>query len=269
MTDRPRVGRIATFDQSEFPTRTLLALKGDHVVSVCIPARDEETTVGEVVATVRGSDAMRSGLIDELVVIDDGSLDATASIAHEAGATVHPSAPPDVDGKPRALGKGGAMRRGLEVTSGDLVAFLDADVTNLRPWFVTGIIGPLLLDPGIVLVKGCYTRPIDGIARGGGRVTELVAKPALSLLFPELVGVEQPLAGETAARRPVLESLELVDGYGIEMGLLIDVYERFGVDAIAQVDLGERVHRNRPLDELAPQAREVLAAALLRAGRRR
>ena len=245
----------------------LLERKGDRLVSVCIPARDEEETVGAVVATVRASAAMARGLIDELVVVEDGSLDATAAVAEAAGATVVPSAPPDLDGKPRAVGKGGAMRVGISVTSGDVVAFLDADVTNVRPWFVTGLVGPLLLDPRVALVKGCYTRPIDGVARGGGRVTELVAKPLLSLLFPELVGIEQPLAGETAARRDVLESVELVDGYGVEIGLLVDVAERYGVDALAQVDLGERAHRNRPLDELAPQAREVLAAALVRAGR--
>ena len=259
------MGRIATFDHRDYPLSALVAAKGRLRISVCVPARDEEDTVGSVVGIVRTGLVEGVPLVDEIVVIDDGSLDSTALVAESAGARVVPSGPPGVDGKPRALGKGGAMRRGLEETSGDIVVFLDADVTNLRGWFVSGLVGPLLTDEAFGLVKGCYTRPIGGRASGGGRVTELVARPIISLLFPELVGVEQPLAGETAGRREVLESVQLVDGYGVELGLLVDVARRFGAESIAQVDLGVRAHRNRPLDELAGQAREVLAAALERA----
>ncbi len=255
-------GEISTFDHREFPVERLADLKGDHRVAVCIPARDEERTVGRVVAAVRSELVERTGLVDELVVIDDGSLDATAAMAARAGACVVPSAESTPGARPVAVGKGGAMRRGIEATTGDLVVFLDADVENLRAHFVTGLLGPLLARPDIVLVKGCYARAYRGDPAGGGRVTELVARPAISLLFPSLAAVSQPLAGETALRRCVVEELELAEGYGVEMGLLLDVAERHGSGAIAQVDLGVRVHRNRPLAELAPQAREVLSAAL-------
>ncbi|HUZ19015.1 MAG TPA: glucosyl-3-phosphoglycerate synthase [Acidimicrobiales bacterium] len=255
-------GEISTFDHREFPADRLADLKGDHRVAVCIPARDEERTVARVVAAVRYELVERTRIVDELVVIDDGSLDATAAVAERAGARVVPSTEGRCAARPAAIGKGGAMRRGVEVTTGDLVVFLDADVVNLRDHFVTGLLGPLLVRPDLVLVKGCYTRAYRGDPSGGGRVTELVARPAISLLFPSLAALSQPLAGETAVRRSVVEELELAEGYGVEMGLLLDVAGRHGAGAIAQVDLGVRVHRNRPLAELAPQAREVLAVAL-------
>ena len=158
------------------------------------------------------------------------------------------------------------MQTGLDATSGEIVVFLDGDVENFAPHFVTGLLGPVFARPETVLVKGCYRRPIDGAATGGGRVTELAARPVLSLLFPELAGVVQPLAGEVAVRRGALEGIELAAGYGVEIAMLIDLARRFGAGSIAQVDLDVRVHRNRPLHELAPQARAVLAEALLRAG---
>jgi glucosyl-3-phosphoglycerate synthase len=257
---------IATFDHREFPVARAVELKGSATVSVCIPARDEQATVGRVVATVRDALMGRTGLVDELVVVDDGSLDATAGLAARAGARVVASGPVGSRGEPVGTGKGGAMAAGLAATSGDLVVFLDADVTNMRPHFVSGLLGPLLARPGTVLVKGSYTRSLHGSPTGGGRVTELVARPLLALLFPELAGVSQPLAGETALRRSALAEIELAAGYGVEMALLLDVAARFGVGSVAQVDLGTRAHRNRPLAELAPQAREVMAAALARAG---
>jgi glucosyl-3-phosphoglycerate synthase len=165
-------------------------------------------------------------------------------------------------------GKGEAMRTGLSATDGDLIVFLDADVSNFAPHFVTGMLGPLLVREDILLVKGFYERPLHGQRNGGGRVTELVARPAIDLLFPHLAPVRQPLAGESAAPRAVLEKVGLASGYGVEMGLLIDVAERFGVESIAQVDLGVRIHRNRPLAELRHQATDVLHAALIRAGAR-
>lgn len=264
---RIAAGPIATFHHLEFDPWALAAAKRGRRVSVCVPARDEEATVGAVVSVVRESLVEEVGLVDELVVVDDGSRDATAAAAAAAGARVVASCPDvGVDGLPVALGKGGALRRGLEETTGELVVLLDADVTNLAPHFVTGLVAPLVGDDATVLVKAFYNRPFDGAPTGGGRVTELLARPLLAQLFPELASVHQPLAGETALRRDVLEGIELEEGYGVEMGLLVDVAQRYGAGALAQVDLGERVHRNRPLEELVPQASAVLAVALARAG---
>jgi glucosyl-3-phosphoglycerate synthase len=157
------------------------------------------------------------------------------------------------------------MRVGLDACKGDIIAFLDADVTNFGPHFVSGLLGPLLLDHGVSLVKGFYERPLHDAPAGGGRVTELMARPIIDLLFPDLAGVFQPLAGETAASRAVLEACGLADGYAVELAILIDVAARFGADTIAQVDLGVRAHRNRPLSELRPQATDILRTALARA----
>jgi glucosyl-3-phosphoglycerate synthase len=256
MSDGPR-----TFHRSQFPTTRLLAAKAGRTVTVCIPSRDEERTVGTVVAAVVGphvAAAGGSGLVDEVLVVDDGSRDATAGRARAAGARVL-SLPDGGD-------KGGAMQAGLEASSGDLIVFLDADVENTSPDFVTGLVGPLLAEEDVALVKGFYRRPLHGDPAGGGRVTELMAKPLLEVFFPQLTGVRQPLAGETAAPRWVLDKLELAPGYGVELGLLVDVASRFGTASLAQVDLGVRVHRNRPLEELRPQAVDVLRAALARAG---
>ena len=258
-------GAIASFDHRDFPVALVRELKGATSVSVCIPARDEAATVGRIVASVRDGLMGRVGVVDELVVVDDGSLDATAVVARRAGARVVPSSTA-AGGGPGPLGKGDAMRAGVASTTGDLVVFLDADVTNFRPHFVSGLLGPLLTRPPTVLVKGAYARYLHGSPTGGGRVTELVARPVLALTYPELAEVRQPLAGETAVRRSVLREVELAPGYGVEIALLIDVADRFGAAALAQVDLGIRAHRNRPLAELAPQAREVLGAALARLG---
>ena len=238
----------------------LLAAKAGRTVSVCIPARNEEPTVGSVVAAVVGSHvaaAGGSGVVDVVLVVDDGSTDTTAVVARAAGARVLTLA--------ESGGKGRGMAAGLEATMGNLVVFLDADVENTSGEFVTSLLGPLLIEDDVALVKGFYDRPLHGTPGGGGRVTELMARPLIEVLFPDLVEVRQPLAGETASRRWVLEKLELAPGYGVELGLLLDVAIRIGVGAIAQVDLGTRVHRNRPLDELRPQAVEVLRAALERA----
>jgi len=233
----------------------LVAAKAGRSISVCLPARNEERTVGPAVAAVRPLlEAAGGGLVDEILVVDDGSLDQTAARARSAGARVVAQWP--------GGDKAAAMRAGLEASVGDIVVFLDADVENPTEHFVPRLVAPLLVDATTVLVKGFYDRPLDGAPTGGGRVTELVARPVIELLFPELAWVRQPLAGETAAHRWALEKLTFADGYGVELGLLIDVARRFGVESIAEVDLGVRVHRNRPLDELRPQARDVLAAAL-------
>jgi glucosyl-3-phosphoglycerate synthase len=249
------------FDHTRFDPAALAEAKGDRRVSVCIPARNEAGTVGRIVRTIVTALAQGSGsgaLIDEVVVVDDGSVDQTAQIAARAGARV-------LSTGSSGGGKGQAMRSCLEAVDGDLIAFVDADVTNFEPHFVTGLLGPLLVDDSVSLVKGYYHRPLHGVPDGGGRVTELMAKPVIDLLFPHLASIEQPLAGETAAPRWVLEKCGLADGYAVELALLIDVAARFGIATIAQVDLGTRVHRNRPLAELRPQATDILRAALARA----
>jgi glucosyl-3-phosphoglycerate synthase len=224
-------------------------------VSVCIPARNEAATVAGVVAPVRPALVGPEPLVDELIVVDDGSTDATAVLAAAAGARVVSRTDPS--------GKGRAMGAGLAASSGDIVVFLDADVRNVGLHFVTRLVDALVLDEGLVLVKGSYERPGNGGA-GGGRVTELLARPLLRRFFPDLAFLHQPLAGEVAVRREALAGLVLEPGYGVEIGMLIDVARRYGPAAIAEVDLGERAHRNRPLSELSGQADEVLGAVLSR-----
>jgi len=243
-----------------FDAAALAGAKAGRTVSVCVPARNEAATIGPIVeAIVRELTAAGGGvpLVDEVVVVDDGSTDDTAAIAGRAGARVVP-------GDSAGGGKGQAMRVALREAEGDLIAFVDGDVTNFSPYFVTGLLGPLLTDDRVTVVKGYYDRPVHGEPDGGGRVTELVARPVIDLLFPALAVVRQPLAGETAAPRWVFEKCGLADGYAVELALLIDVASHFGVETIAQVDLGVRVHRNRPLSELRPQATDILAAALAR-----
>lgn len=242
---------------------TLVELKGDHTVSVCLPARDEASTVGTIVATIRRELMEAVPLVDEVIVVDDHSRDDTARVARLAGADV-------VDARttlPEATGpgKGQALWKSLHESSGDLVLWCDADIDHFGSHFVTGLLAPLLIHPEVSFVKGTYARPLVG-GDGGGRVTELVARPLLANLFPELAAIGQPLAGEYGGRRRLLERLPFVDGYGVDIALLIDAARAVGTEGITEVDLGERRHRNRTLDELGPQATAVLRAALLRAG---
>jgi glucosyl-3-phosphoglycerate synthase len=255
---------IRTFHHAEFDPRGLAGRKADHVVSVCLPARNEQDTVGPILRTIRSELMEAIPLVDELVVIDDHSTDATAERAAAEGATVVDAAavlPTYGEGH----GKGEAMWKSLFVAGGDLIVWCDADVRDFPSHYVTGLLGPLLTRPEIAFVKGFYERPLSPDGNGGGRVTELVARPVISLLFPQLAPIVQPLAGEYAGRREVLEELPFVEGYGVDLGLLIDIADRYGPEVIAQTDLGRRVHRNRPLDELAPQAMSVLTTALRRA----
>ena len=198
-------------------------------------------------------------------MIDDGSTDATAEVAGWEGARV--LAVDDVLPElPDGSGKGNALWMSLYACDGDIVCWLDADVRNFGSHFVTRLLEPLLTDPAIGFVKGYYRRPLHGEPTGGGRVTELMARPLLSALFPHLAGFVQPLAGEYAGRRALLETVPFVEGWGVELGLLIDLVANFGIDAIAQVDLDVREHRNRPLEELGPQAMAILVTGLRRAG---
>jgi glucosyl-3-phosphoglycerate synthase len=234
-------------------------------ISVCLPARDEEATVGHIVATVRRTLMEAVPLVDEVVVIDDRSTDATAEAAAWEGArvlAVDDILPETGPGH----GKGNAMWKSLYATDGDIVCWVDADLRNFGPDFVTGLVGPLLTEPEIAFVKSYYRRPLHGEPTGGGRVTELVARPLVSVLFPELAGFIQPLGGEYAGRRDVLEAVPFVEGWGVELGLLVDIVARVGLGATAQVDLGVREHRNRPIDELGAPATAILLTALRRAG---
>jgi glucosyl-3-phosphoglycerate synthase len=257
-----------TFHHRQFDVDRLVEAKRGRRISVCLPARDEEATVGRVVGTIRRELVERRPLVDELLVIDDGSIDNTAAAARAAGAKVVAASSllTEYDTPGTEGGKGAALWKAVYASRGDIVVFCDADVRNFGPRFVSGLVGPLLLDDGLAFVKGFYDRPLDGRPGEGGRVTELVARPLISLLFPQLAGIVQPLAGECAAPREVLEQVPFVEGYGVDLGLVIDVADRFGLHAMAQSDLGVRVHRNRPLEELAPQAMAILQTALARRG---
>lgn len=243
----------------------LTEVKGSRTVSVCIPARNEARTIGPIVAAIRAHLKDEAGLVDEIVVMNHASTDGTASTAALAGARVVDADLVAAEFGP-AVGKGDVLWRSLLASRGDIVVWLDADLESFTPDYVTALLGPLLLSDSVSLVRANYTRALGDDSSGGGRVTELTARPALKLLFPELAHIRQPLGGEYAIRRDVAERVSFEVDYGVEVGLLIDVARRCGVASIAQVDLGNRVHRNRPLAELHDQAVEVLRAITTRAG---
>ena len=250
----------------------LVAAKAGRTISVVLPALNEAETVAAVINTITpmlGETSMLGGLVDELIVLDSGSTDDTAARARAAGARVvhREEALPEIAPQP---GKGEALWRSLAATTGDIIVFIDSDLIDPDPLFVPRLVGPLLTEDGIHLVRGFYRRPLkvgDGEdANGGGRVTELVARPLLAALRPELGYVLQPLGGEYAGTRELLTAVPFAPGYGVEIGILIDTYDRFGLDAIAQVNLGVRTHRNRPLSELGPMSRQIIATLLTRCG---
>lgn len=255
-----------TYHHGAFHAAGLAAAKAGRTVSVVIPARDEEGTIADIVAAVGRHLVDEVALVDEVVVVDDRSADATGARAAEAGARVVSSAEVIDDHAP-ARGKGGALWRGVAAAHGDLLVFVDGDVVGFDPCFVVGLLGPLLTPGGgaISLVKGFYERGIDGRPRGGGRVTELAARPVVAILLDHLSGIVQPLAGEVAAPRTTLERLPFVEGYGFDLALVADAVTAFGLESVVQVDLGHRAHRNRSIEELGPMATEVLLAALSRA----
>jgi glucosyl-3-phosphoglycerate synthase len=249
MTDEVRV--VAAVTQmsriSDWPADRVRALKGPHTVAVVLPARNEAATVGDIVSAVlTGGD----GLVDEVLVVDSASTDDTAAVAKRAGTRVVAA---------DTRGKGEAMWQGIAATDASLVVFLDADLERFDPDFVPALLGPLVADPQIALVKGAYDRRTEAdVTVGGGRVTELTARPLLAAFWPELGQIVQPLGGEYAARRELLEQLPFRCGYGVDIGLLLDTNELLGPGAIAQVDLHERFHSHSDLQALGRMAAEVL-----------
>lgn len=254
---------IRTFSHEEFDIDDLLIARRDQTISVCIPAKNEEATVAEVVSTIVKELIERFPLVDEVLVVDDGSTDETAIEAKQAGAVVI-AANDILPECGLGTGKGEALWKSLAACQGDLVAWCDADIRDFNPAFITGLLGPLLIHNDIDFVKGFYDRPNSTSQEQGGRVTELMARPLVSMLFPHLSSYVQPLAGEYAGRRSLLETVPFEQGYGVDLGLLIDLAQASGLDAMAQVDLGKRVHRNRPLNELSPQSLAILRTALSR-----
>ena len=264
--------RARSFHHSEFPAQRLAAERS-ATVSVCVPAREEAKTIGMIVRELMG--LRERGVIDQVVVLDASSEDGTGRIAAEAGAEVYAQSEL-LPGYGPINGKGDAMWRGLTVLSGDIICFLDADSEDFGPHFACGMLGPLLLDDHIGYVKGFYRRPFkhaEGAAaapEGGGRVTELTARPLLNLFYPELARFAQPLAGEIAARRSLFERLPWCTGYAVEVTQLIDAWSAVGLWGMAQVDLDVRQNRHQPLRELGPMAYAVLLGVterLVREGR--
>ncbi|MGW0392316.1 glucosyl-3-phosphoglycerate synthase [Streptomyces sp. NPDC003042] len=237
-------------------------------VSVVLPALDEEATVGAIVEVVRRDliEGLSTPLVDELVVVDSGSTDRTAEVAAKAGArVVHRDA--ILPRLPALPGKGEVLWRSLLATSGDVVCFIDADLRDFSSAFVSGIVGPLLTEPNVQFVKAMYDRPFGDTPAQGGRVTELVARPLLNLHWPQLAGFVQPLGGEYAVRRSLLERLPFPVGYGVELGLLVDALHTVGLDALAQVDVGVRLHRHQDGQALGRMAAAIYRTAQLRLSR--
>jgi glycosyltransferase involved in cell wall biosynthesis len=252
------------FKASEFPIERLLAVK-QHTVALLLPAREVAQTIGPIAETA--AQLRDAGVFDEVLVIDAASADGTAAIARRAGLEVVQEGELLAQYGP-AQGKGDAMWRALAVTDSEIVAFADTDTADLHDGFLLGLIGPLLCDPAIKLVKGTFRRPFRSgatvLADGGGRVTELMARPLLNLCAPELTVFDQPLAGETAARRELLEQIPFSAGYGVEIAMLIDCWRACGLDGLAQVHLGERQNRHQPLRDLSAMSYAVLVAAQTR-----
>ncbi len=259
-----------SFHSSEFEDpRRLLALKEKQgvTISLGLPALNEEQTVGLVINTIKRALMDEVPLLDEIVLIDSDSTDGTIAIAQGLGIPVYKHS--EILAEQGSFrGKGEALWKSLHVLKGDIVAWIDTDITNIHPRFVYGLLGPLLSRPHVQYVKGFYARPIKVgeqlQAYGGGRVTELVARPLLNLFYPELSGIIQPLSGEYAGRRVALEQMPFFSGYGVETGLLIDILEHFGLESIAQTDLEERVHHNQSLVDLSKMSFAILQVFVAR-----
>jgi glucosyl-3-phosphoglycerate synthase len=228
-------------------------------ISVCLPARECAPTVGAIVQAL--AVLREQGLIDEIVVIDADSADGTAEVARLAGATVHSESALRPELGP-VLGKGDAIWRALPVLEGEIVCFIDADVEGFSPHYVTGLVGPIVEFEEVEFVKAYYRRPFRvgelELPEGGGRVNHLMARPALAIFYPELAAIHQPLAGEVAARRRLLERIPIATGYGLEIGMLLDAWEAVGLEGLAQVDLDVHHNRHQSLAALSSMAYEVL-----------
>ncbi len=263
-----------TFHADEFrDLKYLLSLKERQNVSIslALPALNEEATVGKVITTVRKSLMFDVPLLDEIVLMDSDSTDRTREIAAELGVPVyiHQQVLPRYGAR---TGKGEALWKSLYCTRGDIIIWIDTDIVNISPHFVYGLIGPLLLKPELQFVKGFYRRPLKVGSKmqagSGGRVTELTARPLLNLFYPELSGLVQPLSGEYGGRRSALEQLPFFSGYGVEIGLLIDMLDKFGLDTIGQVDLQKRIHHNQPLESLSKMSFAIIQAVIRKLERR-
>jgi glucosyl-3-phosphoglycerate synthase len=254
---------VRTFDPTGWTAERVVAAKRGRTITLCFPCRDEAATIGELVTSARRQLVEAVGLVDELVVLDDRSTDDTHAVAAAAGATVVNI--DEVHGiRGVGHGKGNALWASLLASHGDLIVWCDGDVTSFTPDWVVRLLAPLVDDDSVELVKASYHRPTN--TGGGGRTTELVARPLLSLFAPGLAALAQPLSGEFAGRRSAMETIPFVEGWGVEIAMLFDIAGSFGVDAIAQVDLGVRHHRHRSLHALSVQAAEVMATALSRIG---
>jgi glucosyl-3-phosphoglycerate synthase len=257
----------STSSGCDWDRHKLQEAKDGTTVSIVLPARNEAETVGSIVQRLRSQLVDDVPLVDEILVVDSGSEDGTVEAAEEAGATVV-GQQAILPGLGDRAGKGEALWKSLCATHGDIVAFIDADLHDFDPQFAVGLVGPLLAYQDVQFVKGFYDRPLSTgqqvLPAGGGRVTELLARPLLNLHYPDLAGFVQPLAGEYAARRTLLERLPFMSGYGVEIAMMVDVYELVGLEAMAQVDLGQRTHRNSTDAALGRMAAQVYLALLSR-----
>lgn len=256
--------QLRSFDHSAFPPERVAAER-DGTISVCVPVRECADTIAPIVRTL--TQLQEAGVVDQVAVIDAGSADGTAEVAAAAGADVHQEAELLPDQGP-VRGKGDAMWRALTVLYGDVVCFLDGDSESVGPHFACGLAGAVACEPGVRFAKAFYRRPFRAgaveLPDGGGRVNELTARPLLRRFFPELADVRQPLAGEVAARRDLLERLPFATGYAVEIAMLIDAYREAGLDGLAQVDLHVRQNPHQPLSALGPMADAVLGAVAAR-----